>query len=332
MPPLPRILKIGLVAPFEGRYRYVGYDAIYAARMAVSELNAAGGLGDGWYLELVAYDDRADPQLARAAARNLASDPDVVGVIGHYRQESSEAVGAIYAEAGIPWIVMGAWVTTPTTLTWHLAPAPEDVAAAMVNAAPASFAAATAWGDGPLVPALAERIRSRGALSGAGPVPDVAFSALAPVAAAERLVAQRAQGWQGALVGDWNLAAADFASVAGPAISGTVFVTPYPFPQDVAALEAWTSAYLAAGPHVPQPGPHALPTYEAVYTLAAALSSAIRSGDRPTRAALAAALPGIHREGPLGVVAWDERGFWKDAPLYLYRWKEDGTVEGGLRF
>lgn len=45
VPKLPRVIKIGLVAPFEGRYRYVGYDAIYAARMAVQEINAAGGAG-----------------------------------------------------------------------------------------------------------------------------------------------------------------------------------------------------------------------------------------------------------------------------------------------
>lgn len=338
MPRMPHILKIGLVAPFEGRYRYVGYDAIYAARMAVSEVNETGGLGDGWYLELVAYDDRADPQMARAAAHNLTSDSDVVAVIGHYRQEGSAAVGEIYADAGIPWIVMGAWLTSSTTLTWHLAPAPGDVAAAMLDAAPASLRTATTWGDGPLVPVLTERIQSHGYAysADAGPgaaLPDGAFSALAPVVAAERLRAWRDQGWQGALIGDWNLAAAEFASaakfasLAGTVISGTVFVTPYPLPQDVTAVETWTSAYLAGGPHVPQPGPFALPTYEAVYVIVEALSAAIRSGDQPTRARLAEALPEVHREGLLGVVAWDERGFWQDAPLYLYRWKEDGAVE-----
>lgn len=333
MPRLPRILKIGLVAPFEGRYRYVGYDAIYAARMAVGEVNAAGGLGGGWYLELVAYDDRADPQMARAAAHNLASDPDVVAVIGHYRQEGSQAAGEIYADAGMPWVVMGAWLTSSTTLTWHLAPAPEDIADTMLEALPESArGAVTYWGDGVLAPALVKRIQFHGyrydpdVAPGASSL-DGVFNTLAPVAAAERLRAWRDQGWQGTLVGDWNLAADDFASVAGSAISGTVFVTPYPLPQDVASVEAWTSAYLAGGPHVPQPGPFALPTYEAVYAIAEALSSAIRSGDRPTCARLAAALPKVHRDGLLGVVAWDERGFWQDAPLYLYRWKEDGAIE-----
>ena len=56
-------VKIGLVAPFEGRYRYVGYDVFYAVRLALQEVNAAGGVG-GYHVELVAYDDGADPAMA----------------------------------------------------------------------------------------------------------------------------------------------------------------------------------------------------------------------------------------------------------------------------
>jgi ABC-type branched-subunit amino acid transport system substrate-binding protein len=73
VPALPRVIKIGLAAPFEGRYRSIGYDAIYAARLAVREINAAGGV-NGWQLELVAYDDRADLEMSRAAARNLLTE------------------------------------------------------------------------------------------------------------------------------------------------------------------------------------------------------------------------------------------------------------------
>ena len=49
------VVKIGLVAPFEGRQRAVGYDAIYSARLAVREINAAGGVG-GHRVVLVALD------------------------------------------------------------------------------------------------------------------------------------------------------------------------------------------------------------------------------------------------------------------------------------
>ena len=87
-------IKIGLVAPFEGRYRYVGYDVIYAARLAVRQVNEAGGVG-GYSVELVAYDDAAEAALAVGQARKLAVDPDVVAVIGHFRAEPTAAAAEV---------------------------------------------------------------------------------------------------------------------------------------------------------------------------------------------------------------------------------------------
>jgi len=74
------VVKIGLVAPFEGRDRAVGYDAIYAARLAVREVNARGGI-DGTRVALVALDDRGDPTLATQTAAALVVDPGVVEVV-----------------------------------------------------------------------------------------------------------------------------------------------------------------------------------------------------------------------------------------------------------
>jgi ABC-type branched-subunit amino acid transport system substrate-binding protein len=101
------VVKIGLVAPFEGRDRAIGYDAIYSARLAVREANAAGGIG-GHRLALVALDDRGDLELTAQAAASLALDPAVVAVVGHYLPETTAAARPIYAEAGLPLIVTGA--------------------------------------------------------------------------------------------------------------------------------------------------------------------------------------------------------------------------------
>ena len=49
----PHVVKIGLVAPFEGRYREIGYDVIPAARLAVREWAArpeSRGLGQFYAL------------------------------------------------------------------------------------------------------------------------------------------------------------------------------------------------------------------------------------------------------------------------------------------
>ena len=100
------VVKIGLVAPFEGRHRAIGYDALYAARLAVREINAAGGIG-GYRVALVALDDRGDAQLARDAAASLVVDPSVVAVVGHYLPETTGAARPIYEDGGLPLVTMG---------------------------------------------------------------------------------------------------------------------------------------------------------------------------------------------------------------------------------
>lgn len=99
----PRLVKIGLVAPFEGRYREVGVDVIPAARLAIREWAAQHGdaaIG----IELVAYDDAGDPAQAAAQAHKLVADPAVEVVIGHWLTETTAAAAPIYAHAGLPVI------------------------------------------------------------------------------------------------------------------------------------------------------------------------------------------------------------------------------------
>lgn len=103
--PVAPVVKVGLVAPFEGRDRAVGYDAIYSARLAVREINAAGGI-NGYRLALVALDDGGDAALAQQAAATLARDPTVVAVVGHFGPQTG-ATESIYASAGLPLLVAG---------------------------------------------------------------------------------------------------------------------------------------------------------------------------------------------------------------------------------
>ena len=299
-PALPRVLKIGLVAPFEGRYRYVGYDAIYAARLAVRELNAAGGVG-GWMLELVAYDDRADPELARTTARNLVIDADVVAVIGHYQQVSTDAASAVYTEAGMPLLAVGAWLTptgsesSPVSV-WHMLPSPQRVAEEMIEAAQVEFSPLTSPPVG-------------GSLSLAAVVGGVFPFNSSLVEGTFLITSPPSGGIEGGEV--WR--------------EGTLFVTPYPLPRDLPGLETWDAAYRGVGPHVPDPGVYALPTYEAVYALAEAIATAVEAGERPTRAGVAAALSGVRRFGLLGTIAWDTAGYWQAMPLYVYVWEPAGA-------
>lgn len=102
----PAALKIGLVAPFEGRERAIGYDAVYAARLAVREINEQGGIS-GRPVELVALDDSGTPDLARQAAASLVIDPAVVAVMGHWLPRTTAAAQTIYEENGLPLVILG---------------------------------------------------------------------------------------------------------------------------------------------------------------------------------------------------------------------------------
>jgi hypothetical protein len=102
----PPVVKIGLVGPFEGRHRDIGYDAIYSARLAVREVNGAEGIGR-YRVALVALDDGGDPELAAQIAASLVLDPDVVAVIGHWLPETTAAAQPIYQEAGLLFIPGG---------------------------------------------------------------------------------------------------------------------------------------------------------------------------------------------------------------------------------
>ena len=106
------VIKIGLVAPFEGRYRDVGYEVIYAVRLAVREANAAGGVA-GYGVELTALDDGGDPGMAAEQARKLGTDPQIVGVIGDWLDATTFNAAPIYAAEGIPFIATAATALPP---------------------------------------------------------------------------------------------------------------------------------------------------------------------------------------------------------------------------
>lgn len=97
-----RTVYIGLVAPFEGRDRPIGYDAIFGARLGVRMWNATHPTGP--QVMLIALDDQGDPILAQERARQLVSYPGLIAVIGHFRPETTRAAAPIYRAAGIPLI------------------------------------------------------------------------------------------------------------------------------------------------------------------------------------------------------------------------------------
>jgi ABC-type branched-subunit amino acid transport system substrate-binding protein len=96
--------RIALLAPFEGRFRDIGYDALYAARLALADV----GIGN---IELVPIDDGGDPSLAVERAGALTGDPQVYAalLIG-YAASGNETQGAL---GDIPMLIVGDWGAQP---------------------------------------------------------------------------------------------------------------------------------------------------------------------------------------------------------------------------
>jgi ABC-type branched-subunit amino acid transport system substrate-binding protein len=331
-------VKIGLVAPFEGRYRYIGYDVIYAVRLALREVNAAGGVG-GYSVELVAFDDGADPTMAVEQARKLAADPEVVAAIGHFREDTTLAALRAYAESGIPIVVPAVFDPALTSgreaSVYRLAPSVDTVTDAWLGLGTrlGYDRAALVTDGGPLGAALQQNAAGSGALR-IGPVVspesvgwleevvdsgvEVVFCDANPVAAGEVDLALRAAGWKGVFVGGPELAAPDFVAVAGEAAEGAVFVTAWPFPADVPGGEDFAMAYRGVSNGV-SPGSLAPLAYEAAQVLLEALGQDIAAHREPTREGMARALPAIGYEGVLGHIVFDASHCWSDAPLHWYR-------------
>jgi ABC-type branched-subunit amino acid transport system substrate-binding protein len=100
------VYKIALVGPFEGRLRQIGYDAFPAMRIAIRDQINAGGIGNA-FVTFVAYNDNGDPATAERVARNVALDPEVIGVIGHLVPSTTLAALRVYTEAGLPVLAPG---------------------------------------------------------------------------------------------------------------------------------------------------------------------------------------------------------------------------------
>lgn len=100
--PTPQIVRLALLAPFEGRYREIGYNALYAARLA---------LADAANVELLPIDDGGTPTSAVDRAHALAGDPQVIGaVVLGYAAAASETLAAF---GDVPVLVVGNWGAEP---------------------------------------------------------------------------------------------------------------------------------------------------------------------------------------------------------------------------
>jgi branched-chain amino acid transport system substrate-binding protein len=333
------LLKIGLVAPFEGLYRNIGYEALYGVKLAVRERNASGGVGDGAYMvELVALDDGGEAGEAAFQARELAADPDVVGVIAGWSGDTAAAALPGCREAGlgvvVPWAVPESLADREAgrlLLTASRERLVEEAARYAVETLRPERAVILcgAGGSSELLRRAADGggLRIVMTLSTDNPTwheqlsrqpdADLILYDGAVADGAEALLALRERGVVASFVSGPDIGSVLLTQVAGDAADGVLYVTPAPAPADLEGGEEFVQGYRALAGF--EPGPRAALAYDAANVLLDAVDSAIRYDGRATRRGVVAGLAAIRRQGLTGPIAFDDAGRRENPPVWIYR-------------
>lgn len=96
-------IRIGVSAAITGAAPLDGERSVQGIKMAVSEINAAGGVL-GRPLEIVVEDDANDSATAVNVVNKLVSDQSIVALLGPHRSANAMAVEGIVAQAEIPYL------------------------------------------------------------------------------------------------------------------------------------------------------------------------------------------------------------------------------------
>lgn len=100
-------IKIGNAYNQTGGMSSLDVPASNGAKLAVKEINAAGGVL-GQQLELVSYDGKTDAATITSMASQMIDQDKVVAIAGFTDSDSALALGPIAQKAGIPFITAGA--------------------------------------------------------------------------------------------------------------------------------------------------------------------------------------------------------------------------------
>ncbi len=93
--------KVAIVGPMSGADEAQGKAMLAGARKLIDTYNRERDTLTP-RVELVVFDDKNDPDLAKELAAEIADDPDILAVLGHQSDEASAVAGPVYAEKGLP--------------------------------------------------------------------------------------------------------------------------------------------------------------------------------------------------------------------------------------
>ena len=299
-------IKIGLSGPFTGGSAAMGVSMRDGVRLAVDEINTAGGIL-GRPIQLVERDDEAKNEMGVQVAQELINKEEVVATLGFANTGVALAALRFYQEAEIPVIIN---VATGTAVTAN-APSPsyifrtsasdslqtqmiaKEVAEVRHFTKPAIFADSTNYGQfgkDDMIKAL-DKYGLKPVVVEKFNIGDTDMTAQilhAKEAKAEVLItfgigpelAQIANGmnklnWKVPFVGSWSLSMGSFIDAAGPNSNGAImpqtFIQEPSTPKRKKFIEAYQKKYNVD--RIPSPV-SAAQGYDSVCLLAAAVEQA----------------------------------------------------------
>lgn len=103
-PAFTQDVNVGLLAPLSGPAASYGTDILNGAKLAVQEINAAGGVA-GRTLVLVEGDDRGSPQDAANLTQRYLSDNSILAMIGGATSTATFGAVPVAQRGGLPFLI-----------------------------------------------------------------------------------------------------------------------------------------------------------------------------------------------------------------------------------
>ncbi|MFI8744438.1 branched-chain amino acid ABC transporter substrate-binding protein [Pseudomonas sp. NPDC077186] len=339
-------IKIGLAGPVTGAVAQYGEMQFIGAKMAIEQINKAGGV-NGAQLEGVVYDDACDPKQAVAVANKIVND-GISYVVGHLCSSSTQPASDIYEDEGILMITAASTSPDITARGYELVfrtigldslqgpTAGNFIADSIKPKNVAVIHDKQQYGEG-IATAVKQTLEGKGIKVGlfeginAG---DKDFSAM--IAKLKQagvdfvyyggyhpelgllLRQSKEKGLDVKFMGPEGVGNKEISAIAGPASEGLLVTLPKSFDQDP-KNQALVEAFKAKNED--PSGPFVFPAYAAVQVIAEGIEKA---GSTDT-AEVAAALRANSFDTPTGSLAFDEKGDLKDFSFVVYEWHQDGT-------
>ena len=346
------VLKIGHVAPLTGGIAHLGKDNENGARLAVEEINAAGGVqagGKTYKLELVAEDDKADPKEGTLVAQKLV-DAGVVAVVGHLNSGTTIPASKIYTDNNIVQISPSA--TNPKyteqgfKTTFRVVANDNQQGAVLANYAANELKAKTiaiiddrtAYGQG--LADVVDRVAKEKGLKVVArefttdkatdfnailtkiraAKPDVVMYGGMDATAGPMAKQMKQLGIKSTLLAGDGVCSPEFVKLAGDAGNGLICSMAGEAVEKLAKGEEFKTKYKAKfNQDVQIYSPY---SYDAVYVIA----DAIKRAGSADKAAIVAAMPATSYTGVTGTISFDEKGDIKGGAISMFTVKE-GKLE-----